>query len=53
MVAKHILNKAHVYSEQEKAEFLANAEQTAKDLVKTKISDELKALLHEQDARRE
>jgi tRNA A58 N-methylase Trm61 len=51
MIARYVLNKAHVYSEEQKAEFLENAKRTAKEFEGLKISDELKALMIEQDKR--
>src|SRR5262245_36611986 len=47
MVARYVLNRAHIYSEEEKVEFLESAKRTAQEFAGIKLSQEAKALLRE------
>jgi hypothetical protein len=53
MVARYVLNRAHVYSDEERAAFLENAKRVAKEFEGLKLSEEAKALLRSQDQLRE
>jgi hypothetical protein len=53
MIARYVLNKAHIYSDEEKAAFLESAKKTAKEFEGLKLSEEAKAILRSQDQLRE